>query len=449
MNTLRRTLISLAACTATTEVVARHVGAGPLLPRVLVHRFSRLAAVPPAYFAAQLDGARSFSDQEWSEYWSRIAQRHLDTADGLLRELAATTGMMLADTGSPLLSDDRVAESAIRALLAPAAEFLTDRDPEFTAGATERFTRAHVNGASIDERLISAARAVDSIRKAIVYYLVAAWPYGSPARMHAYTQSQRLFRVLVAGLAPGLGISVEVTDIRVGSDVVRVWMAFPAGNRQCATLLATNGLDGTAQELFLPLLRYRRAGVGFAVMEMPGTYAYSEPMSAASERVYSAVIDQLVRHPRVAPDRLGMLGLSFGGYWAARMAAADSRVRCAVAGGPPTHRSLGPAGAVGVPAVLLRAMRDGTGARGLLAVGPRLRALSLRNLYGRITVPLLVVNGSHDAVTDVRDSAELAAAAAQGELRLYPGDDHCAAQHFPEWLGAAVEWAVAALAPHR
>jgi len=54
-----------------------------------------------------------------------------------------------------------------------------------------------------------------------------------------------------------------------------------------------------------------------------------------------------------------MVGMSFGGYWTARMAAADDRLACAIACGAPTHRSF--QGGLGTPEVI-GALSDITGA---------------------------------------------------------------------------------------
>ena len=96
---------------------------------------------------------------------------------------------------------------------------------------------------------------------------------------------------------------------------------------------------GTLAEALFPLLAYRGSGMGTFVMEMPGTYSYREPLSLASEGVYSTVIDFLAAHPGIDAERIGMIGFSFGGYWSTRMAAVESRLKVAVSNGALTHRS--------------------------------------------------------------------------------------------------------------
>ncbi|MQY20144.1 alpha/beta hydrolase family protein [Nocardia macrotermitis] len=427
---LRATLCTL---TGTTGPVVRRAGARAVLPEVFVPRWARLAGVPPARLAAQLDGARSFADREWCEYWTGIAEHHVAQADALLHDLAVASGVTPVSVAA-------MSRSGSAALPGPAAQFLAERESPPTTAEVERFVRSRAVGGALDERLLWATRAVGALRTAVGYHLIAAWPGRSPARRAAYARAQRLFRVLVEPLAAELGITLEVTDLVADGERVRLWAMFPIGKDCRATVLVTNGLDGSALELLLPLLPHRNSGLGFVVMDLPGTHTAQRPMSIESERVFTAVLDHLAAHPRVDADRIAMLGTSFGGYWAARMAAVESRLRCAVACGAPTHRGFGPAAAIGAPAIMVRTLCDVTGARGPLGLGRALSRLSLRKLYRRIAIPLLVVDGSADSVVDVRDSIELADATRFGVLRLYPGDDHCATGHFAQWLDMAVAW---------
>jgi esterase FrsA len=202
-------------------------------------------------------------------------------------------------------------------------------------------------------------------------------------------------------------------------------------------VLVTNGLEGTVQELLVPLLRYRDSGLATFVMEMPGSYAYERPMRVSSERVYRAVVDALVSSSEVDGSRIGVVGVSFGGYWSARLAVVERRLTCAVACGAPTHRTFLPANALGLPQVILEALKAVTGSRTLLTMSHRLRALSLRRRYADADVPLLVVNGDHDTLLSTQDSVDLAREAPDATLLLYPGDDHCAMGHYREWLDAS------------
>ncbi|MBF6542057.1 alpha/beta hydrolase family protein [Nocardia brasiliensis] len=439
MNALRRAVITACALTRTTDLLAGHTGARWFVPEVLIPRFAALGGFDATVFAAQLTAVRSFDDGQWTEYWQRLADERLAAAYRGLATVAAGQGERLPEAHT--LFGHGAARSAgqLGRLLEPVAEFVGDRGPVPRRDAIDRALHA---AAPIDAARITVS---DSLLQAIAYQIVAAWPGGTPARLRAYRRARLLSELLLTALGPALGLDIAVVEISAGHEIVRAVTIFPRGTRRCPVLLVTNGLDGTVAELALPLLKYRNTGLGLLIMELPGSQAVARPDPVAAPEVYRAVLDYLSAHRRVAADRIAMFGMSFGGYWAARTAAVDARVRCVVCCGAPAHRAFRPAGAFGVPEPVLRAMGVAFGARTLRRIGAELATLSLRRWYADIGIPMLVIGGDCDTVVDSRDARELAAAVPNATLRLYPGDDHCAPAHFVDWLDAALRWLTAHL----
>jgi len=192
-------------------------------------------------------------------------------------------------------------------------------------------------------------------------------------------------------------------------------------------------LEGTIAEVLLPLLVQRHTGFGMLVMEMPGTYSYREPLSAAAESVYSKVIDVLAADPRVNPDRIGMMGFSFGGYWSTRMAAVDNRLKVAISNGPLTHRSFGALNSVGMPEIMVSTLSRTMDASSTMDLSRKLASLSLAQHYRNIPIPLLVINGARDTLASTQDSIDIAIGAPHAQLVLYADDDHCAMGHAQHW----------------
>ncbi|MEW6555268.1 MAG: alpha/beta hydrolase [Actinomycetota bacterium] len=278
----------------------------------------------------------------------------------------------------------------------------------------------------------------DRLVKALTYYTVSAFPGDTPLRMDAYYKAAQLFERSV----PLFDERMEKVTLIVAGEEVNGYARFPAGEEKHPLVIVTNGLEGTVQEIALPLLAYRDADIGVFLMEMPGTYAYRQPMSGASEAVYNGVIDHFAVHPRVDAGRIAMVGTSFGGYWSARMAAVDPRLKCAVACGAPLHYAFGLANSLGTPEIIASVLKKVTGAGSLAAMGRRLNELSFVNndLYRRIDIPLLVINGDNDTLLGTRDSSVLAARVPKALLKLYEDDDHCAMGHYREWLDLTFEW---------
>lgn len=427
-DTLRRLFITACMLTRTTELAASRLGAGFFLPALFVLRYSSMGGLDPRLFADQLKAVRSFKDDAWCGHWNALAREQLASIELVL------PGFSDAHDPSPNASAQTQGPNwrSLRDALAPfgkrVAELMTLNDQHATATNS-----AHEQ----------ASRAITALRclvKAITYYQISAFPGHSAARMEAYGMSRALFNDLLDIVGPLVGMVTEKHRLEVNGDVVEGHLVMPTGHQRLPLAIITNGLEGTTQELAIPLLKYHDSGMAVFIMEMPGTYSYRKPMSLATEAIYHAVIDKVAAHPRVDPDRLGFVGVSFGAHWAARMAGASSKLRCAVACGAPTHHSFKVMNTIGIPDIIIKALMNTTGAATLLDLGLKLKALSLRDRYQHIKPPLLVINGEQDTLLSTQDSVDLAKGAQQGALKLYPDDDHCAMGHYNDWLDLSQAW---------
>ncbi len=415
---LRRLFITLCMLTRTTELAARRLGASFFLPALFVRRYAQMGGLDRGEFAKQLGAVRSFRDAAWCTYWNALAAEQLARAELAVEGIAGSAAEQPRGVSREAMPDlARLREVLRQATPSVVALFDLDAEPEGRAATALRHMIA-----------------------ATTYFQVSAFPGGSPARMDAYRLSRWYFDRLLDLAGTMLDVTIERHRIAAGDEIVDGYLIIPTGRRACPLVIVTNGLEGTVQELVLPLIRYRHSGLALFVMEMPGTYSYRAPMSGASEAIYHRVIDELANHACVDAKRIGFVGVSFGGYWAARMAAVSERLRCVVACGAPTHRSFLPGSSLGIPEIIIRALLDTTHAGGLHQLLSKLQGLSLRDAYSQIRTPLLVINGADDTLLSTRDSVELAAGAKDATLVLYPGDDHCAMGHYREWLDMSQAW---------
>lgn len=425
---LKRVFVSALALTHSTEHAARRLGVTPFLPALFVDRFTYLGGIAPAVFSAQLAACRSFDDERWVAHWEAFATEHLAIADVALSSLGAPAVRELLDVPN-VDHMHRLGE-----LLAPAVEILADRGAVAAPDAVREFSARKPEARD-------AAVALDALIKAMVYEFAAAWPGWTSRRLRAYETSHRLCEVVLTALAPAMGLTVETVRVPCGGDDhVRGYLIAPEGARQLPTVLITNGLEGSLAETTLPLLKYRAEEMAYFIMEMPGTYHYRRPLTPQSERVYSAVIDFLTADSRVDAERIGMLGVSFGAYWATRMAAVEPRLRVAIANGAPADRSLAPTGSLGVPEIIVSTIQRTVGAGGLLDMIGKIKQLSLRDHLSRIGIPLLVLNGADDTLVRVEDSIDIATYAPNAKLVLYADDDHCAMKNAEAWFDLAVRF---------
>lgn len=435
----QKLFVTACAVTRSTDLAARWTGAGPFLPALFALRYANMGGLDRSQFVQEIRAARSFRDDRWCRYWDAIADAHARRATWLLRGLAGPDSSVVPDLTNPVGGMGVEHLDALAASIAPAAVLFADHGPQPNTRALTALVDEHAPPG--DHSLIMQAfTAIDAWVKAITYYQVSAFPGHSTARMRAYWRSRHLFEALISALAPTLGLVVEHVDLPVASgETLHGCLVVPPGPGPHPAVLITNGLEGTVQELAIPQLRYRDSGLAVFLMEMPGSYAYTHPMRPASEVLYHNVIEYLAADDRLDAKKIAMVGISFGGYWAARTAATNHRLACAIACGAPTHRSFH-GGALGTPQLILSALADTVGASHPIELMRKLRALSIRDLYADITIPLLVINGDHDTLLSTQDSIDLAQGAAHATLLIYPDDDHCAMGHYREWLDHSQSW---------
>ncbi|SFO38547.1 hypothetical protein SAMN05216207_10503 [Pseudonocardia ammonioxydans] len=104
----------------------------------------------------------------------------------------------------------------------------------------------------------------------------------------------------------------------------------PPGSGPFPTVLHIGGYDGTAEELVASAGAALDRGWAFAALDGPGTgaplYLHREPMRPDWENVVPGMVDLLLRRPSVDPDRIVLVGRSFGGLLAPRGASGEPRL---------------------------------------------------------------------------------------------------------------------------
>ena len=92
------------------------------------------------------------------------------------------------------------------------------------------------------------------------------------------------------------------------------------------------GLDSTKEELQATAEYLLARGMATLAIDGPGQgeAEYDLPIKQAYEKVATAVVDYLASHPDVDGGRVGLFGVSLGGYYAARAAAREKRLTAVV-----------------------------------------------------------------------------------------------------------------------
>ncbi len=189
-----------------------------------------------------------------------------------------------------------------------------------------------------------------------------------------------------------------------GAELPAYFIPAPGGASPGPAAIFLCGLD-TTKEISTLRVRDRLAargihclavdtpGVGEALRlgKLPTRFDYEVPVAAA--------IDYLQSRPDVDPTRIGIVGSSLGGYYVARAAAFEPRLRAAVAWGvihdyhAVWRRRLTVGGAVATAGFQLMFV---TGTDSVDAAMERIENFKVQPIGGDIRCPFLVVHGAED-----------------------------------------------------
>lgn len=231
-----------------------------------------------------------------------------------------------------------------------------------------------------------------------------------------------------------------------------------AGKAPC--MIHFDGLDVMKEWIYLSgvALELRRRGVSTLIVDHPGVgealreramYSFPEMEIPAG-----ASVDYLASRADVDADRIGIMALSLGGYYAPRVAAFEPRMKCAVAWGGmwDWHRT-----------VVARLNPNATTQRSVSHFGDHLQWVFGKNSIDevlevtarfthektaqQITCPLLVVHGENDRQIPLVDAEQLYNAAVNSskrELKVFKladsGAEHCQADNGSLAVDYMTDW---------
>jgi dienelactone hydrolase len=158
---------------------------------------------------------------------------------------------------------------------------------------------------------------------------------GDPRRLENYRSALACFEKGVA-LA---GEPVEITRIPYQGTTLPALFTSPAGVDKPPCIVVLNGFDSVKEFNYLNGLpaALARYGIATLLIDHPGTGGALRLQGlkgiAETELPVAAALDHLEMRGAVDPNRLGVIGVSLGGYYAPRAAAFEPRLRCCVAWG--------------------------------------------------------------------------------------------------------------------
>jgi esterase FrsA len=275
------------------------------------------------------------------------------------------------------------------------------------------------NWSAVADRYVAKAEATtsgddkraDYLRAWRLYYF-AQWPVASsPGKQAAYQKALDAFVKSAASFNPPL----EVVRIPFeGKEIVGYLRLPPGATASVPLILAVSGLDSrkeTMADTYNALIEH---GIGYFAVDGPGTGQSPVKVSPTADRVLSKVIDYLNTRKEIDPKRIVMHGVSFGGYWGAKLAIVEhDRLRGVVVQSPPVHNGFQAeflkTNLLGnreylfdvVPA-FLNVVENVETTDDLAREFPKL-SLQSQGLLGKPTTSMLVIGGTKDTQVPIAD----------------------------------------------
>ena len=205
------------------------------------------------------------------------------------------------------------------------------------------------------------------------------------------------------------------------------------------------GLDSAKEEFRPTEQEFLRRGLATLSVDGPGQgeAEYDLPIRPDWEVPGAAIIDAAAELPGIDKERIGVWGVSLGGYYAVRLASGEPRVRAVISLSGPY--SLGTAWET-LPGLTRRAFEVRSRSSSPEQAKQRASELTMAGRANMITAPVLVVAGQRDRLFSYKEAERLVGeiGSRAGLLLLPEGNHGCANvsyQHRPyaaDWMRSRI-----------
>ena len=275
----------------------------------------------------------------------------------------------------------------------------------------------------------NSARAKENFLTAYGYYRIARYPApNSPGKKAAYERYKEVYLKASRYFDSPVERVEMPFEGRPGEGKVIVGLLQkPRGQGPCPVLVNWGGIDGFKEDRRGD--PYLRKNIALLAIDMPGTGEAPIAGSEDAERMWNGVFDWIDTRPDLDSQRVGILGCSTGGYWAAKLAHTHrERIRAAINQGGCTHYAFTPewiekAQHGEYPLELAETLACAFGRKTFeewVEYAPKLSLLD-QGILDRPCAPLLCVNGLQDSVFPIKDHYLLLEHGQPKMARFFPG----------------------------
>ncbi|MFC1860726.1 alpha/beta hydrolase family protein [Chloroflexota bacterium] len=282
------------------------------------------------------------------------------------------------------------------------------------------------------------------------YYRMARFPViNTPAKKIAYDSSVNNYVKASRYFDPPLEKILIPFDGREGEGKeIPVYLRKPRGVDRPPVLIHHAGVDVFKEEQCLVEPAFLERGIATLAMDMPGTGEAPILGSTNAERLYDPIVTYIQNREDLDGTRIGHMGMSFGGYWAIKLAhVRREKLKAVVSWGCGSHYGYqpewqpqcryAPTHLGNEDLIVTRSNSFGIyDYDEWLKFVPSMSLLTL-GILDQPCVPLLIVNGKDDLHWPIEDIYILLEHGSPKTVRLFPGG-HMG--NTPETLPTIANW---------
>jgi 2,6-dihydroxypseudooxynicotine hydrolase len=234
---------------------------------------------------------------------------------------------------------------------------------------------------------------------------------------------------------PGERVEIPYQGSRLAAVLRR-----PAGSSRPPVVILVPGLDSAKEEMEAYELPFLARGMATLIVDGPGQgeAEYEFPIRGDYEVAVKAMVDWVSERGDVDAARIGLWGVSVGGYYAPRAAAFEKRIRaCISLAGPYDLAEIWD----GLTELTREAFRARSHLRTLEEARSFARTLSLKGVAKKIECPLFVVTGKLDRLIPWQQAQRLASeASGPVELLVIEDGNHVANNRAFRYRSRTADW---------
>jgi dienelactone hydrolase len=322
-----------------------------------------------------------------------------------------------------------------------------------------------------NERLAKVDAAAGNNLSAGEKYLRAAIYYMTAERMCKSHDPQRIetYKHMLACFRSGMelrGDNMEWVEVPYkDTSLPALFVPAPGGAANPPCLIHFDGLDVMKEFLYLSGVarEYNRRGVSVLLVDHPGV---GEALRLRDLKLFpeveepaAAAVDYLETRDDIDANRIGIAGISLGGYYAPRAAGFEHRLKCCVAWGaiwdygPITEGRISGSGTALSVSHWEEHMNWVFGTNSVDEILDVTRRMTLEEAVPNIQCPLLVVHGGGDRQIPLQmahNTVDNATASPRADLKIFGPEDggveHCqcdngklAVEYMTDWVANVLE----------